>query len=156
METFTLEVAKTFPTSGPIRIIVCVNGPLLHHFDKSLPVDLAKDYFMTWPERPVSRRLARMAVNTCLGPDVEVPKIREAYMGGLKNDGWALMIRVDLSVPPGEDDPQVVYLQSKAELDDDGNVVFIPVVPRTAKARAKYHEIWTLHEEDLDQEPITT
>ena len=93
--------------------------------------------FMTQLEHPVSRELVRRAINTCLGPDVITPEIREAYMTNHRNDSWSLLIQADCSVPKDERDPHIVSFQVNEELDDDGNVEFIPLAPRSAKARAK-------------------
>lgn len=129
---------------------------LLHHFDKSLTADLRMSDFIARPERPISRQLVRMALNTCFDSDVGTPEIREGYMSRHNNDSWSFLVQADCSVPPDEDDPQVVYFQSKQELDDDGNVEFVPVVPRTAKARRRYHAFlnWK-DEEGTDPEPDT-
>lgn len=142
MEVLTLVVPKTFPTSGPIRIQVSVDGSLLQYFDDSLPSTLTERDFMGRLRHSISRQIARLAINTCLGTDVEVPKIQEGFVSHPASENWHYLIQVDCSVPPDEKDPQVIYFHSNTELDDDGNVEFIPIVPRTANARRKYHRMF--------------
>ena len=110
--------------------------------------------FMTHLDHPVSRELARRAISTCLGPDTNVatPKIQEAYMSSSRNDSWSLIIQADCAVPSDEKDPQLVCLQAKGELDEDGNVEFIPLVPHTTKARAKYDIIFDQEDSVTDPE----
>lgn len=107
---------------------------------------------MTQPECPASRELVRMAIITCSRPDIITPEIREAYMTSSRNDSWSLWIQADCSIPKDEKDPPVVAFQANVELDDDGNVEFIPIVPRTAKARAKYNIIVDLQDAATDSE----
>lgn len=141
MTTLTLVVPKEFPTSGPLRIIMCVEGYLLHYFDPDLDENLTRDDFQDRPDRPVTRRLARMALNTCSRSQVPLSdvNIREAFMGHAANDTWGLIVKVDCAISSRDnDDNCVVYLEAKKDLNDEGNVEFIPVVPQTAKAKAKY------------------
>lgn len=142
METLTFVGASDFPPSVPLRIIIDVESTLLHHFDESLAVNLDRNKFRLRDKGPLTHNLARMAINTCLGPDVDVPETKEAYMGHVASDEWQLVLQVDCSVPSDEDDPPVVYFESKQKVNDDGNVEFISVIPRTAAARVKYHDIF--------------
>jgi hypothetical protein len=50
-----------------------------------------------------------------------------------------LLVKVNCSISSTDnDDTCVVYLQAKKELNDEGNVEFVAVVPETAEAKAKY------------------
>ena len=141
MTTLTLAVAREFPASGPLRIIVCVEGYLLHHFDSDLDENLTKDDFQSRPDFPVSRQLARMALDTCSRSHVPLTdvNIKEAFMGHYASDEWALIVKVDCSISSiDNDDNHVVYLQAKKELNDEGNVEFVAVVPEMAEAKAQY------------------
>ena len=94
---------------------------------------------MTQPKCPVSCELVQRAITTCSRPDIIAPEIREIYMASSRNDSWSLWIQADCSIPKDEEDPPVVAFHANVELDDDGNVESIPIVPRNAKARAKYN-----------------
>jgi hypothetical protein len=151
MATLTLVVPKEIPASGPLRIIVSVQGNLLHHFDPDLLETLTLEDFRDRDDRLVSRQLARLSLNTCSRADVPLPdvNIKEAFMGHDTSDSWSFIVKVDCSVSSLDSDHGVVYLQSKKELDDEGNVEFVPVVPRTAKAKAKYgqYEVFPVGDE---------
>ena len=142
MEKLTFVGGSNFPSSVPLRIIMDVESTLLHHFDESLAVNLDLKKFKLRKRGPLTYNLARMAINTCLGPDVEVPETKEAYMGHIAHDEWQLLLQVDCSVPSDEDDPPVVYFESKREVNAEGKVEFMSVIPRTAAARVKYHDIF--------------
>lgn len=154
MSTLTLVVPKVFPASGPLRIIVSVPGPLLHHFDSDLTENVERKDLMRLGGHPVSHRIAQMAANTCQRSDFLLREVVESFMEHSANDSWDLVVKVDCSVPSTESDPFIAYFQANKELDDEGQVEFIPIVPRTARARAKYqvfHDPGDLGE-DMDAE----
>lgn len=80
MEALTFVGASNFPASVPVRIVLCVESTVLHHFDPSLAAGLVMKPFMRQPKLPLKEKIARMAINTCLGPDIDVPKTKEAYI----------------------------------------------------------------------------
>ena len=135
----TLVVPKVLPEPGPLRVMVDVPHTLLHHFDPSLEADPDLKSFMKKGHHSVSLELARLAMATCLGPDKTLPEIHEAYMSSERNDKWALRVYFDYLIPAGNKNPPVVSFQANEDLDEDGNVEFIPFVPRTEKAREKYN-----------------
>ena len=140
MATLALVVPKEFPASGPLRIIVCIQGSLLHYFDPELPETLTLEDFRGRGNHPVSRQLARLALGTCSRSEVPSSdvNIKEAIMGHPSSDSWSLLVSVDCSISSTEDEHCVIYFQANKELDDEGNVAFVPVVPRTAQAKKKY------------------
>ena len=135
----TLVVPKVFPRSGPLRVMVDVPHTLLCHFDPSLEADLELELFMRELQHPVSLELARRAMTTCFGPDNTIPKIHESFISSERNNRWTLRIHFDYLIPAGEKNPPVVSFQANEDLDEDGNVEFIPILPRTEKARGKYN-----------------
>lgn len=140
MATLNLVVSKEFPSSGPLRIIACIEGNLLHHFDPDLPVTLTSEDFTGRGNHPVSRQLARLALNTCSQPEVPRPdvNIKEAVMRHPASDSWSLLVSVDCLISSTDNEPSVVYFEANNELDDEGKVTFVPVVPRTTQAKRKY------------------
>lgn len=82
-----------------------------------------------------------MALDTCLRSQVPLSdvNIKEAFMGHETRDEWGLLVKVDCSFSSTDNGGNcVVYLEAKKELNDEGNVEFVAVVPETAKAKAKY------------------
>ena len=137
--SLTLVVPKVFPSSGPLRVMVDVPHTLLHHFDPSLEIDLELESFMRELQHPVSLELARRAMTTCFGPDNTIPKIHESFISSKRNNRWTFRIHFDYLIPAGEKNPPVVSFQANEDLDEDGNVEFLPILPRTEKAREKYN-----------------
>jgi hypothetical protein len=90
-------------------------------------------------QHPVSLELAQRATTTCFGPDNTIPKIHESFISSKRNNRWTLRIHFDYLIPAGEKNPPVVSFQANADLDEDGNVEFLPILPRTEKAREKYN-----------------
>jgi len=137
--SLTLVVPKVFLSSGPLRVIVDVPHTLLHHFDPSLETDLEVESFMRELQHPVSLKLAQRAMTACLGPDNTIPKDPRILMSSKRNNRWTLRIHFDYWIPAGEKNPPVVSFQANEDLDEDGNVEFLPILPRTEKARGKYN-----------------
>lgn len=80
-------------------------------------------------------------MTTCLGLDIPVPKIHEDYLSNPRNSTWSLRIYFPtIWVPSDEKNPAVVSFDANRDLDEDGNVEFIPILPRTEKAKAKYND----------------
>ena len=151
MATLTLVVPKEFPATGPLRIVVSVPGFLLHHFDPELTETVEKHHLERLHNHPVTSRIAQLAANTC-GRSDPIVEFRQAFMGHVSSEIWHLIVPLECSVPSTERDPPLVYLQANNDLDEDGNVELIPVVPRTAKARAKHHIFFVEHELVTDLE----
>src|SRR6266487_4652787 len=97
--SLTLVVPKSFPSSGPLRVMVTVPSTLLHHFDPSLESNLNMEQFMRKVNHPVSLELTRRAMTTCLGPNIPVPKIHEGYMSNPRNGTWGLRVHFDYLIP---------------------------------------------------------
>jgi hypothetical protein len=137
--SLTLIVPKVFPSSGPLRVMVDVPHTLLHHFDPSLESGLELESFMRELQHPVSLELAQRAMTTCFGPDNIIPKIHESFISSKRNNRWTLRIHFDYLIPAGEKNPPVISFQANEDLDEDGNVEFLPILLRTEKAREKYN-----------------
>ena len=90
-------------------------------------------------------------MTTCFGPDIKIPKIHESFISSERNNKWTLRIHFDNLIPAGEKNPPIVSFQANQDLDDDGNVEFVPILPRTEKAREKYNcKVAHLAEDDSD------
>jgi len=142
MSALILVAPKTLPSSTPLRISMMVPNILLHYFDPSLDKNPSMADVVKQRVNIVSRELAQKAIYTCLGPVAITPRIREAYHFKRPfesgNDPWSLWIQIDCSVSGDEEDLPMVYFQAEKELDEDGNVRFVAVVPQTAKAKERY------------------
>jgi hypothetical protein len=122
----------------------------LHHFDSNLPENVEAVDLKLHRGHPVSRQIAEMAANTCQRSDALLSKVHEAYSGNTKNNSWALLVKVDCSVPSTDDDPAVAYFHANKELNEEGKVEFIPIVPRTTRARARYQSIYQSGDAGID------
>ena len=121
---------------------------LLYHFDPSLEADLELESFMRELQRPVSLELAQRAMTTCFGPVSTIPKIHESFISSKRNNRWALRIHL---IPAGEKNTPVVSFQADEDLDEDGNVEFLPILSRTENAREKYNgTVVNLPEDDSE------
>lgn len=116
-----------------------VPSTLLHYFDPSLDKDPSMTKLLAGRVHPVSRELAQRAMHTCLGPVGITPKLRQAGWTDRDKSLWMLALHIDCLVSGDEEDPPVVYFQAKEDLDEDGNVRFIALVPQTAERRARYN-----------------
>ena len=133
-----LVVPKTFPAAGPLRIIVDVPKSLLHYFDPAVETDCGPDAFLEEPSNRVKDELARRAIKTCFGADAELPhQIYKTYMGRVNSDEWFFKIWFDCDVPAGEENPPVAAFYCERDPDEDGDPVFIPLLPKSRKGRWK-------------------
>ena len=137
--SLTLVVPKVFPSSGPLLAMVDVPHTLLHHFDPSPETELELESFVRELQHPVSLELAQRPTATCFSPDNTIPKIHESFISSKRNNTWTLRIHFDYLIPAAEKNPPVVSFQANEDLDEDSNVEFLPILPRTEKAREKYN-----------------
>ena len=139
-----LVVPKTFPSTGPLRIIVQVPSFLLQQFsacvDSTVEALGPHEFLKEESSDCVTDELARRAITTCFGSDAKLPaQIIKAYVGRINSDEWSFKIHFDCDIPIEQTNPPVAAFYCQNELDEDGNAEFIALVPKTEKAKWKHN-----------------
>lgn len=106
----------------------------------------------------VRDELARQAITTCFGSDAKLPaQINKAYVARINNDEWSFKIYFDCDVPIEQINPPVAAFYCQTELDEDGNAEFIPLVPKTEKAKWKHNNALDIpSHQDLAEYVVST
>ena len=86
--------------------------------------------------------LGKRAAVTCFGPDCPLPAIRNSYILNPQHNTYRIRVAVDYLVKKDNRNPPVVLFWALYELNEEDEVEFAPIIPRTEKARAKYNCVW--------------